>query len=93
MLVPTMMKPPPVVAAEPVVAGDVPVVLRPLATIRPPPDVAVVRDDEAEAVKGWEAAAVVEATEPPDAITPAVMMDEMAPVQTAPLGQQATWPA
>ena len=52
MLVPTMMKPPPVVAAEPVVAGDVPVVLRPLATIRPPPDVGVVRDDEAEAVKG-----------------------------------------
>jgi hypothetical protein len=51
-----MMKPPPVVAAEPepmvVVAGDVPEALRPLATMRPPPDVGVVRDDEAEAVKG-----------------------------------------
>jgi hypothetical protein len=46
-----MMKPPPVVAADPearvVVAGDVP-----LATIRPPPDVGVVWNDEAEAVKG-----------------------------------------
>ena len=48
-----MIKPPPVVAAEPedmvVVAGDV---LSPLAIIRPPPEVGVVRDDEAEAVKG-----------------------------------------
>jgi hypothetical protein len=26
-------------------------------------------------------------------MTPEVMMDEMEPVQTAPLGQQATWPA
>ena len=53
VLVPTMIKPPPVLAAEPedmvVVAGDV---LSPLAIIRPPPEVGVVRDDEAEAVKG-----------------------------------------
>ena len=53
VLVPTMMKPPPEVAAEPVVVGELPVVaLSPLATIRPPPEVGVVRDDEAEAVKG-----------------------------------------
>lgn len=47
VLVPTMMKPPPVVAAaEPeatvVVAADVPVLVRPLASMRPPPEVDVV---------------------------------------------------
>lgn len=48
VLVPTMMKPPPEVAAAEleamvvVVAGDVLVVLRPLASMRPPPEVDVV---------------------------------------------------
>ena len=47
VLVPTMIKPSPVVAAaEPeaivVVAGDVPVVLWPLASMRPPPEFDVV---------------------------------------------------
>lgn len=82
-------------APLPVVVGDWLVVLWSLAIMRPFPAVVVVCgvDDAAEALRGCDAGVVVKTAEPPEAITPPVMIEEIEPVQTAPDGQQATWPA